>query len=97
MRPTLLLIPALALTACSTPRESCIYQANEQLRALEYKIETAQGNVDRGYAISSTTSTREIEATCSRELQDGSLETYDCALLSATNSAEQQCRAIHPE
>lgn len=75
----LIILPVLAgLTACSTPRENCIYQANSQLRSLEYQIETAQGNIDRGFAVFRSTQEVEIEATCTDRLPDGTLETYDC-------------------
>ena len=39
------------LAACTTPQEACIYQAREELRSLQGRIATAQGNLDRGYAI----------------------------------------------
>ncbi len=124
----LLLLPALALAACSTPREDCIYNANDQLRTLESKIKTAQGNVDRGFAISTSRNTRTVEATCTNTLPDGTVERYPCdrtetfttsdpvqiniaderrklaefkrqlaPLQAATNTAVQQCIAIHPE
>ena len=128
LRSFFLILPAIALAACSTPRESCIYRANDQLRALENRIDVAQGNVDRGYAVAEFTTTRVIEATCSDRLEDGTIETYECdrtetitssepvpidlaeerrkladlkrqlpGLRDATQAAEQQCIAIHPE
>ena len=39
------------LAACTTPQEACIYRAQEDLRSLQGRIATAQGNLDRGYAI----------------------------------------------
>ncbi len=78
MRQLLILAPVLALAACATPRESCIYQANSQLRSLDSRIATAQGNVDRGFAIFESTERVTIEATCTDELPDGTLQTYDC-------------------
>ena len=43
---------ALALlAACATPQEACISQARAEVAALEARISTAQGNIERGYAI----------------------------------------------
>ncbi len=39
------------LAACATPQEACISQAQADVRALEARIATAQGNIERGYAI----------------------------------------------
>lgn len=39
------------LAACATPQEACISQAQREVRSLETRIETAAGNIDRGYAI----------------------------------------------
>ncbi len=88
MRHVLLLIPAIALTACSTPRESCIYRANDQIRQLENRIGVAQGNVDRGYAVAEFKTTRTIEATCSDRLPDGTLQTYECDRTETVRSSE---------
>jgi hypothetical protein len=78
MRFTLALLPVLALTACATPRESCIYTAQNQLRPLENKIQVAQGNVDRGYAISVSKTTQVVRATCTNTLEDGTIERFNC-------------------
>lgn len=78
MRPAFLLLPALILTACATPRESCISSANSQLRSLQSDISTAQGNIDRGFAIFTQTGTREIEKTCQEQTPEGDLIRFDC-------------------
>ncbi len=78
MRCVLYIMPLLAVAACATPRESCIYTAQDQLRVLDGRIATAQGNVDRGFAVFTATDTRTIEATCTDRLPDGQLEEYDC-------------------
>ncbi len=39
------------LAACTTPQEACIYDAQKELRTLQARIDTARGNIDRGYAI----------------------------------------------
>lgn len=49
-----LVIPFAALAvlaACATPQQQCINQASRDYRAVQAKAETAQGNIDRGYAI----------------------------------------------
>lgn len=128
LKKVLIMVPLVALAACGTPRENCIYQANEQLRDLDNRIEVAQGNVDRGFAISRGTDRRTVEATCRDLLPDGTVREYDCdrtetistsrpvqidiaderrklaglkrqrgQLVEATQKAEQQCIAIHPE
>lgn len=46
------LVAALViLTGCATPQERCISDARAQLHAISADIRTAQGNIDRGYAI----------------------------------------------
>ncbi len=46
-----LLVPLLGLAACATPLEQCIYNANKDVRVLSGLIATAEGNINRGYAI----------------------------------------------
>ena len=41
----------LALAACTTPLQQCLSQARAQQSALSAQIQTAQGNINRGYAI----------------------------------------------
>ena len=41
----------LALAACATPREACISQAAAESRAIEARIRTVSGNINRGYAV----------------------------------------------
>lgn len=41
----------LALGACASTQEVCIDQAGERLNAIQERIETAEGNIARGYAI----------------------------------------------
>lgn len=51
----LLLAGALFLVACGTPQERCIARAGKDLRVVEGLIETARGNLLRGYAIETRT------------------------------------------
>ena len=66
---------ALALlAACATPQEACISQAQSGVKALEAKIATAQGNIDRGYAIFSQTVPYTYVDTC----YDDTGASYQC-------------------
>ena len=78
MRSIFLLIPALALTACATPRESCIYDANRQLNSLQDQISTTQGNIDRGFALFEQTGTVVTEKTCQELTPEGDVRSFDC-------------------
>jgi len=50
-RSSLLLIPLIALAACSTPRERCIAGANRPVATLDRLITTTRGNIERGFAL----------------------------------------------
>ena len=60
MRPALLMIPLIALTACGTPQERCIRQSTSELRRVDALLGEVQANLARGYAWQSyeTTSSR---------------------------------------
>ena len=47
---TLLLVSALALAACQTPREACVSEASQELRTVEALIAETRGNLSRGYS-----------------------------------------------
>lgn len=78
MRPALLMIPLIALTACATPRESCINDASRQVRILNSLIAETRGNLARGYAIAEEQQVRVLEKTCRGRNEDGSTFLYDC-------------------
>ncbi|MHA6346387.1 hypothetical protein [Roseivivax sp. CAU 1761] len=40
-----------ALGACATPQQRCESRALKEVREIERRIEVAQGNIDRGYAV----------------------------------------------
>lgn len=47
-----IVLPLLfALGACASTQEKCIDRAGERLNAIQERIETAEGNIARGYAI----------------------------------------------
>ncbi len=51
MRPILMPVClALALAACGTPREQCIYRATGELRSVTSLLAEVEGNLARGYA-----------------------------------------------
>lgn len=74
--PSLCLSVALAtlLSACATPRESCILRAEGDIRALEREISTVSTNITRGYAIFESQVPVTVRRECTRE--DGS--SYPC-------------------
>ncbi|MFQ1699015.1 hypothetical protein ACJ5NV_00335 [Loktanella agnita] len=85
----ILVLPALAaLTACATPRESCLYQANNQLRSLEARMAETQGNIDRGYAIFESSETVTVERTCRDRLPDGTTRSYECDRTETVNRTD---------
>ena len=51
MRALYIITPlALALAACGTPREQCIYRATGELRSVTNLLSEVEGNLARGYA-----------------------------------------------
>lgn len=62
MRRTLLLV--LALTACGTPQEQCVYGATRDLRVLDRLINETQTNINRGYALEQVTQYRRVWVNC---------------------------------
>lgn len=78
MRKTLLLIPALALTACATPREQCVAQATSQVRILQAQINETRANISRGYALETYQEVRTVDRICSGTTASGESFTYDC-------------------
>ena len=51
LRVTLTILALALLAACATPLQKCVNDAQRQHKALITAIATAQGNLDRGYAI----------------------------------------------
>ncbi|WP_412509363.1 hypothetical protein [Roseovarius sp. SYSU LYC5161] len=78
MKPILYLLPLVVLAACATPREACINEAQSKLRLLNAQIATAQGNIDRGYALAEVQDLRTVTRTCTGTNEDGSTFTFPC-------------------
>lgn len=52
MKPALLLLlPALALAACTSPRQACVERAEQDYAGLQAAIRVAEDNIARGYAL----------------------------------------------
>ena len=78
MKKSLLLLPLLALAACSTPREQCISGANRPVATLDQLIAETQGNVDRGFALVEVQDVRVLRKTCEGTNDDGSTFRFPC-------------------
>ncbi|WP_106745026.1 hypothetical protein [Yoonia maritima] len=78
MRPALIILPLLALTACATPREQCISDANRDVYVLRNLISEARGNLARGYALAESTDVRTLTKTCRGRNKDDETFTYPC-------------------
>ena len=79
MRALLLLsVPALALTACATPREACISSAQRELRIIDRLVAETQANIARGYAVEERTEVVTVRGTCIGTNDDGSSFTFSC-------------------
>ena len=76
--PAAVLLSALALSACQTPRESCISSATRGLRTVDLLIRETQGNLSRGYAIETEQRVDVDRRICEVELEDGTERHYIC-------------------
>lgn len=70
MRRAIFLLPLLA-AACATPRESCISQAQRELRVVNSLVAETQGNIARGYAIDTRQDVRTVQSICQGRAPDG--------------------------
>ncbi len=61
---TLAFLGLTTLAACATPLEQCIRSANQNVRAINAGIATAEGNISRGYAIHENTEQYISYGTC---------------------------------
>ena len=77
-RTTLLLLPLLALAACSTPREQCISSANRSVATLDRLINVTRGNIQRGFAVAEVQDVRVLRASCEGTNADGSTFRFPC-------------------
>ena len=58
-----LALPVL-LAACATPQQRCINTASNTVRTLRADIKTAQGNVERGYAVHTSRESYQVMDVC---------------------------------
>ena len=72
------LLSALVLSACQTPRESCISSASRELRTIDSLIRETQGNLSRGYAIETEQQVDVDRRICEVELEDGTERHFWC-------------------
>lgn len=78
MRPTLIILPLVVLSACATPREQCIDDAMRDTRVLTSLIAQTRGNLERGYAIAERQEVRSIPARCEGRDADGNSFDFRC-------------------
>lgn len=78
MRPAFILLPLIALTACTTPREDCINSVTRDTRIINSLVAETQGNLSRGYAIAEEQEVRTLRRTCRGKNEDGSTFRYRC-------------------
>lgn len=78
MRPALIILPLMALTACATPREQCISDVTRDTRVLSSLISQTQGNLSRGYALEERQDVRTRYRRCRGENDDGTIFTFPC-------------------
>lgn len=78
MRPALIILPVLALAACSTPRERCIGDATRDTRILSNLINGTEANIARGYALEEEQQVRTRTRFCRGENDDGSTFRFPC-------------------
>ena len=76
--PILLLVSALALAACQTPREACVSEASGELRTVDALIAETRGNLDRGYALETEQEVEVIRDTCRVEIGDDQVAEVPC-------------------
>jgi len=78
MRPALLLLPALALAACATPREECINDVTRDAAVLSALVNQTQANLARGYALEQRQDVRTVRGTCRGRDEDGESFFFSC-------------------
>ena len=80
--PFRLALPILAcLAACTSPQEQCLTSANSALAALDAQIATAQGNLQRGYAINQVQRNVPQAASCSNARRSDTISTANSMCL----------------
>ena len=72
------LVSVTLLSGCLSQQESCIVQARSELNTINRLIATAEGNVARGFALTTVTELRERNTFCTGTNEDGSTFTFPC-------------------
>ena len=67
-------VALFALSACSTPLQTCISNASVERDVIVQKIAIAQGNIDRGYAVHR----QSVPYTYEDECFDANVGSYSC-------------------
>lgn len=67
MKPLMVTVALLALTACGTPQEQCVATVTRDMRVVDRLIAEAEGNLARGYAFASVTELRPVFVDCTPE------------------------------
>lgn len=70
MRLKYIALPLL-LTACATPQEQCISNANRELSIINNLVEQTRGNISRGFAIGTEEDVIVRRGLCNGETEDG--------------------------
>lgn len=78
MRPALLLLLPVILTACATPREACIAEATQETRILDGLIAETRANLSRGFAVEEKQEVRTRRTFCTGRNDDGSTFRFRC-------------------
>lgn len=79
MRPALIILPLMVLSACATPREQCIADVTRDTRVLSALINETQANLSRGYALDEQKDVRTVTRNCRGENEDGSTFFFPCS------------------
>ena len=77
-RTALLLLPLLAVAACSTPRDRCISGAQRSVATLDRLIAETRGNINRGYGLVEVQDVRVLRGSCEGTNEDGSKFRFPC-------------------
>ena len=77
MRAALLIVPLL-LTACATPRESCMSDVNREVRILDGLIAETRENLARGFAVEKQQQVRTRRSFCTGRNSAGERFRFRC-------------------
>lgn len=78
MRPLLLVLPLVAITACATPQEQCLGQATRDARINAGLIAQTQANIERGFGLRTEERVREVRRLCRGETESGEAVVTRC-------------------